>query len=584
MDRPTLLATTSLSLRARPSDAEVVCLGTWCKDDGDCSVVPVLDYPWRDVQRRREAIAYCDEMSERIALILAAELSTRFNLSHSNRGWCVLLWPTVNVIVMSIVHHWTCLRTAIESSSTLKVLSLGRDSVVVPARISDLITRLQGDELHQNLMDEIAIAAGLPISTADVSVREPGNGHFIKPAKPNRRSKTVSDFVKAAIRKLAKHAPCVLYEASLTPREALSLQFKSGLGIGWWPLVTQEETAFPPVDRGLRQRLSSALSDKFGQEDVERIVCQLLMQYLPRSLVEGLPVLQDLARRQFPSMPRTIVGGTGWLMDEVFKFWCAESENRGSVLQSTQHGGGYGMRQCPSVGERFEYRYMDRFISWGSNDAAPAQVIQLPVPPHFSVRNRSNEDKQQLLYVATAEPRIPLQINGVPMGPQMLDYYERQDRFFGALSSELHKCCLIRPNPADARIRSRFASTFSALAFDDFSRSFLDRVSESRLVVVDNLNTTFLQAMGSNVPTLLVFDPEVWSYKDAVAGDFQELERAKVFFSRVDDAAMHVNAVWGDVTGWWNSDPVKGAMTNFLAKYFLQDRHWVDRWRSALAA
>lgn len=165
-----------------------------------------------------------------------------------------------------------------------------------------------------------------------------------------------------------------------------------------------------------------------------------------------------------------------------------------------------------------------------------------------------------------------------------IGYIDRQCAFFAALPEEMRRQFLVRLHPLgfgwDEKERIRLS--FPNLQFDDHSIALTQRLSQARLAVADNMNTSFLQAMGSGIPTVLVWDREMWSLNRVGAADFERLQDVGVFVDSPEAAAETVQKHAEDAFDWWTSEPVAGAVREFLRGHFRTDRNWLEPWRKQL--
>ena len=63
---------------------------------------------------------------------------------------------------------------------------------------------------------------------------------------------------------------------------------------------------------------------------------------------------------------------------------------------------------------------------------------------------------------------------------------------------------------------------------------------------------------------------------------FDLLKDANIFFDSPESAANHVNVIWEDVEGWWNSKKVKDAVKIFSETYAYTGTAPLEELRSAI--
>jgi putative transferase (TIGR04331 family) len=586
------LATTSLQ-SAWPERGPDVFLGEWCLEfPEDAQRVPgsaVMPYPWHALELRTKALEYCVALALRIAKGLAPFYSTLLGEELSEREVNILLAATPGRMVMAAYHDFVCLQAAVAKYGRLRTVGLGSDDYIVPETTELLIDQLRRDDFHLQLFSEISPLLGIALerrSRRDLGANSVAGARAGSPSTRPRRSspsKALRTIAKKISRLQARHADCILYNSSFSTPEACSLAAKSRFRVATLPLFKMDAIAWPRPSAALRTELAERLGTILNGDVFEQVLCKLLPAIWPVSLLEGLGQLKTAVAAHFPSPPKTIATAMALNNDDAFRLWCVHAHKRGARLLDCQHGGGYGKRHSPDLAEHMEYRIADKFISWGGSGDLARSTVTLPVPPHFFVKRRSATDGR-MLYLGTSVDRWPSNIAHFPFGPMVLPYLDRQVAFWRALPSELQPKLLLRANPGDAGWSEtrRLRRQAPQLELDDFQRSFAQSIGKARLVIVDNLNTAFLQSMGSGIPTILVWDPEVWAVNKAARTYFDALETAGVFFRSPEAAAAAAARIWQDPQGWWETPAVAAPVNEFVDFYMTRSRDWARPWLGEL--
>jgi putative transferase (TIGR04331 family) len=573
-----------------------VFLGEWCfrfpEDVELARRARLVAYPWTPHEARIKGIDFCQLLTRRILSGLASFFSELLDDDLDERQLTLLLAPTLGMLVQPAYHHFLCLKSAIEQYGPLRSSGLRREDYGTPNTTQALLSALRGDGFHLQLFTSLCRPLGIPLvahSRKDLASQwsaSEASGH-VRP--PERRRSPAERWLRGAAKRIlqlgSRQARCVLYNVSFSTGEALGLAARSGLAIRPLPLVKLDSVLWPAPAPDLRREFSARLTSILEKNPFEMALGEILPSAWPISLLEGIGALQKVVAGSFPPSPRTITSSMAWLFDDAFKLWCFRSLKRGSRLVSGQHGGNYGTWPRPDADEAIEYAVADRFISWGGSRYQAASCVTLPVPPHFLIK-RARRTDERILYVATSLSRWPVWIANREMGPMFLRYIERQIEFWHALPSILQSRLLLRPDPDDLgwSLRQRLRHSIPQLNLDDFSQSFVERLSKTRLSVIDNLNTTFLQSMASDVPTILFWDPVICVTNDIAGAYIDDLEAAGVFFRCPKTAAAAVARIWPDVQSWWESSPVAAAVGRFLDHYMKRDRNWVRPWLNELLA
>lgn len=585
------LATTRSKL-GWPEGGPDVFLGGWClqfKEDAELypnAATP--PYAWASHEARTDGLQYCADVTARIVRGLTAFFSNLFQCPLDERETRLLAGAAIGRIVIGLRHDFVCLQDAAEKYGPLRTAGIRKEDYVTPATGDMLVDQLRRDVFRIQLMTEMCPLLGIvvePLAAGEVTtVASPP-----MPAPIAGRSRGIGGVMRGIVKSLTRwqagRARTVVYNSTLSIYEVLVLVVGSGFRIGLHPLVRYNSIEWPCPDPVLRRDLADHIRSCLGDLPFERALCKIVPAILPVSLLEGLGILKSIAAKNYPCAPKTILSAYGWNNDDPFRVWAILAHKRGARLVSCQHGGAYGQRYLPGVGEATEISVVDQFISWGGSGQQMRSRVTLPIPPHYLVE-RSGGTDELILYIGTAVDRLPFSIAHYPIGPMFFDYLDRQIDFWNSLPGALRSKLLMRPNPGDAGWSeiAQVRRYLPDLKIDDFVTSFADRLRRARVAVVDNLSTTFAQCLGSGVPTILVWDPDVWTLNEEASVYFAALEKAGVYHRTPRAAAEALGRIWSHPDEWWRSTPVAAAVNNFLDHYVIRSRDWARPWLRELLA
>ena len=109
-------------------------------------------------------------------------------------------------------------------------------------------------------------------------------------------------------------------------------------------------------------------------------------------------------------------------------------------------------------------------------------------------------------------------------------------------------------------------------------RRFEEVVSCSKIVIVDNINTTFTQCLLLNKPTILFVNSLVWDFDDDFLEIAKILEDAGILFYDIDKAVARFINLSNDQTLWFKCNEIKNAKAKFLSKYTSHSNNWQNQW------
>jgi len=282
---------------------------------------------------------------------------------------------------------------------------------------------------------------------------------------------------------------------------------------------------------------------------------------------------------------KILVSSTGWYYNESFKLFTFIFKPEKAVLIGHQHGGNYGVVENFFL-EEFEREIVDFYISWGWQGK---NVLALPSPKLSShlknLRNREVNEKS-ILYISTTYPTIPVD-DRYQIG--CLDkYLENMRRFIGSLSEKSISAIRLRPYQKTSQIIHEIWSEFDPnIQIENWNTSLLRSLNSSKLCICDNLQTTFLESLATNTPTILYLDKNMKSakYRDDVSDYFNLLEEVNIFYQDAVQAAKFINRLLATENGiddWWCSKEVQNARAKYCYTFARTSDRFIIEWAKTI--
>jgi putative transferase (TIGR04331 family) len=327
--------------------------------------------------------------------------------------------------------------------------------------------------------------------------------------------------------------------------------------------------------------------DDFAPETVFPKAFLDLMSYLidatmPESYGAAFPELIAQAQR-YRYRPGRLRIGTIDLWNDDEKAIAASAKEAGERLIIAQHGGGYATTKWHV--HTTEYEYLNgTFITWGWSDYDDhnGHFVGLPSPSlsKFADRHRQRDDRM----IMVGDPiRLRMRrLNSGPMGSGWLNYCRQTQHFLSALPASIRNSTVFRPYMGTG---TDFVHAYVSGPFPEIpilESGFHDALLNCKLLVLRGPGTTLNMAMAANVPTVLVYEHDLWPLCRTAEPFFHGLQDNGILFHDLDDAARHIEAHWNDIDGWWQSDGVQTARRRWASHFARTDRFWWWHWAVAL--
>lgn len=336
-------------------------------------------------------------------------------------------------------------------------------------------------------------------------------------------------------------------------------------------------------DKNLRIQLQRELALGLGGH---KYLIRILVHYTPISLLESvLKNFQEMESYYDAYYKRTIsviCSSVGWYYDDEFKLFAAVACSDGITLCGLQHGGNYEFIQGGYL--NIDRYVTQKYVAWGSRGN---ESLCLPSPKlNMSLGRRRRKPLSTndggFAYISTSYPR-EVQDERFNEGPQR-GYIEDAENFittFRELSGHVIK---FRPYPGDRFCEQSIAAAMkrNGIRYQLASRqSFVSLIDNTAVVLLDNLNTVYLECLFLDIPVIIYLNPKR-SYNvvsETGLRDYARLKRAGVIHETVESVRVQLKTIaTHDVQGWWTSPRVKLAVREFLMSFAESDGGYVHHW------
>jgi putative transferase (TIGR04331 family) len=103
-----------------------------------------------------------------------------------------------------------------------------------------------------------------------------------------------------------------------------------------------------------------------------------------------------------------------------------------------------------------------------------------------------------------------------------------------------------------------------------------EQMLRSRLVVINYISTSYLEAMLMNIPVVFFFNPATNYLEEEYADFFQPLIEAGICQTDPVKAAQFVERIFDNPEAWWQQEEVQRKKNEWLAKNFQKPQVMID--------
>lgn len=534
-------------------------------------VIGVIPFPWTHA----DLPAIHSELQERydgLLTFLADRLNDVHGVKRSRAYWHVVVGPWLFSFVNLITHHHASLTLARRRLGELDTVGLHEDSFLTPATPLEFLYEASDDLYNHQLYTRLAGVMGIPLTEHR---RAEGQSRLSQRDNPENLPKLLPSFrqrlVARLLRELDTRAESLLSRRArfLFRRSRLPAAFERKLVLATggriWvhhgPLYKKSDGLRSPLNLAMRSRLDGYQ----GSDEPAQFAGFLLAREIPLVFVEDYDDLCAFVDRAYGRKePDIVLSTVSWTYDVAFTHFAALRAEAGGRLIGGQESGIFGI-EANSQMESHERSLTHTYLTWGWTDPRDSRCVPATATRLVEVRERARTERGEgILYVGTIALRYPVVVR-----PDFSNYFELQRRFFSAVDVDFRQRFRVRPHTAEFGwgVKRRLAEAFPDLVLEPWDKPFTESLRSCRLYVCDHISTTFTEALASNVPTVIFWDPVFFAIRESAEPFFDRLRAVGVVQETPESAAAWVRRVYDDVAGWWFAPETQTAVRAFRHEF-----------------
>ena len=95
-------------------------------------------------------------------------------------------------------------------------------------------------------------------------------------------------------------------------------------------------------------------------------------------------------------------------------------------------------------------------------------------------------------------------------------------------------------------------------------KKFTKEALNSRLIIHVDIQTTFLETMFMNIPSVILAHSKFWNVSKKSALILKKLKDANILFYNYEEMVDHINKNYSNLDKWWESKKVQAIRSNYL--------------------
>ncbi len=563
---------TSADQRYWDKSQDILFLGEWCKEyshknDWENLNYSVLPYPWENTEIFNNDILYIEKLCNKILPILGSELNKIHKIDRSAKYWKLLLYPWVYFHIIFLYDRYLLIKSASESNLVTNTFVLQSTDLQKIIPFWNCMHLYGSDEYEQYIYGRIIeITNALPYTAVNFKPNwqyKRLNCVFIDPSSKGLLKKIIISInEKLATLISLKHNKIQIINPYMSYTDTLKLYIK----LRQIPsIIHQIPVAFDDKTISLKQRnqIKDDLLQSLNDNEFERLFCALIPEILPKVYLENFDQISEDIQK-YTKKTKIIYSAASYYEPGIL-FYTAEicDTNNGKFI-STQYGGSSGSALFNHY-ENVLKEVSDIFLSWGWDDKSYQNIIAMPTVTRFSYVKDigSNNNSGKILLIETDSMRAT-RGSGHLAPFSFPNYIDNQLIFYEHLSSEAKKLLNIRLFMVDHwDFHMQWKDKFPDADINSKGRSFYELLKECRLAINSVNDTTLLECLVGNIPTILFFNPKYDQIRPDAQPYYDLLNKVGVLHYTPESAAKLVNEIYGDPMKWWMQPEIQNAKDIF---------------------
>lgn len=499
---------------------------------------------WSEKEQLISAHEYCQDVKERFLKILSLQLDNMHMTNYGVEGWRLFCGLWLESYLSSMYDKYVRLKYVKEYYQKCYILQ--DEAFYIEKNTYCILDARIHDQQYIDICKNLGIEVSYDIAASYKQIQSQNEKIYNK--KKYKFSKSI----------YRKSPVLYLYENHLTINKEF-LEFISKGRIRKLQFNFKEvEELQSPISFGLREGFKRKA--EFDNE-FENMAFDLLGKYIPMIYVECFAELQKCYIRNQIPIPKVIVDSNNNYGDMLFKLLVYDTIKNGGKLNIIQHGGNYCLDRytCDRESE-----IATKLYTWGE------QKIK---ENHYSMnicklcKKNRRKTKKDILFVDYTWPLNPRYMKNMQVfwayeiEQETFDFYRNLDRHIA-----VQFLMRSRANDDGWHRKERLLQEFPEMRFDTNS-SYYKSLESTKLVITNNISTTYIEALAMNIPTIIILKEEYFLPEKTAIEILKELREVQVIISDAKDAARLVNKIGNDVEAWWNEKKRRLIVKKFLRLY-----------------
>lgn len=312
----------------------------------------------------------------------------------------------------------------------------------------------------------------------------------------------------------------------------------------------------------------------------------ILISFVPKELLEYniTSAPRKYRRGKIVNYSNSLYFNTKSRLDSAFAY------EKGEIVIATQHGGHtYGSAESSEYIKNTELS-ADYFISWGWKNYKQKNlenIIVLPSPLLSKFYNRHKKKSDDFVFVGTVMNLYLDKFDSWMTENETMAYRKNKRRFLREFKSEfglsklqykpyIEKNCFIQ----DSKYLQKEFPELRILKSS--TKEFHRQLLGVNALILDHPGTTLNIAMAMNVPVLMFWSEEWFSFNQGSLDFLKRFKEMGIYYEKPSEVIFKLKEIQekeGGVVKWWGQEKIQSLRQEWLKHFAYVEKNWRKSWR-----
>ena len=569
-----------------PKNIGIKLLGTWALDEEDLNNIKnitILEYVYDDYQRLYDDYLYTKNLYSKLLPILGKIFNDQHKLNWDIRACKIFYGSWLQTYIPVIRERFQTVEMALEGNLNDKFLLCNYEINISSSEefkrkinedaynhflYSKILKFIDKERYNNNL--PYAISSDFP----EINVQRDSINAKLK--------KLFLSIFQVVLNFFSKNSQSAIDRSYFSMKDFFKLIFKTFPSVT--PIVYFPELKYfdKKVNQILRDKLTKNLKNShLTKNKFEEFLLENLFQDAPIDFLENFQKVYE-ASNYIDIKDKNFLSSNAILFNQILQCALANQLSLNKNLFIAQHGGSYGIVRW-SMQEFYELDVADKFISFGWAKDKHMNILDISHPKLLLNFKKDKIIANKILYITWGPSRFFNRSWSNPIaGKSINNYYNNILIFLKHIDTSIGKI-YIRLSPSCYEYKIGIKK-FLGKSFNYSDGNFYTEIESASLVVCDHNQTTFLESLANNKPTIIIWNKKYTKINDISLPYFQKLKEVGIFYENHADAAKFINilCINNSIETWWSDKNRQDAINFFITKYAKKNINWIEDYKNIL--